>query len=51
MPLLEVRNVKPSLLLRQDAAKLPAVDWLKWMVTGAVAEDDVAKPVVLQVFA
>lgn len=37
VPLLEVRNVKPSLLLRQDVSRLPAFDWLKWLVTGAVA--------------
>ena len=37
VPLLEVRHVKPSLLLR-DAAHPPAgFDWLKWGVTAAVA--------------
>ena len=37
VPLLEVRNVKPSLLLRQDNSRLPSFDWLKWIVTGMVA--------------
>src|ERR1043165_8354347 len=37
VPLLEVRNVKPSLLLRQDVSGLPSFDWLKWTVTGVVA--------------
>ena len=37
VPLLEVRHVKPSLLLRQDVPVSPGVDWLKWGVTGAVA--------------
>ena len=37
VPLLEVRNVKPSLLLRQDNSGLPSFDWLKWIVTGMVA--------------
>jgi putative ABC transport system permease protein len=37
VPLLEVRNVKPSLLLRQDVPPMPAFDWLKWIVTAAVA--------------
>jgi putative ABC transport system permease protein len=37
VPLLEVRNVKPSLLLRQDVSRLPSFDWLKWTVTGVVA--------------
>jgi putative ABC transport system permease protein len=37
VPLLEVRNVKPSLLLRQDMPKLPSFDWLKWAVTAVVA--------------
>jgi putative ABC transport system permease protein len=37
VPLLEVRRVKPSLLLRQDIPPLPQFDWLKWMVTAAVA--------------
>ena len=30
VPLLEVRNVKPSLLLRQDVPPLPQFDWVKW---------------------
>ena len=37
VPLLEVRNVKPSLLLRQDIPSLPGIDWLKWTVTAIVA--------------
>ena len=37
VPLLEVRHVKPSLLLRQDIPPSPRFDWLKWTVTGAVA--------------
>jgi putative ABC transport system permease protein len=37
VPLLEVRNVKPSLLLRQDTSALPSFDWLKWTVTAVVA--------------
>lgn len=37
VPLLEVRLVKPSLLLRQDIPPAPRFDWLKWSVTGAVA--------------
>jgi len=36
VPLLEVRNVKPSLLLRQDIPALPHFDWLKWTVAIAV---------------
>jgi putative ABC transport system permease protein len=36
VPLLEVRNVKPSLLLRQDIPALPSFDWLKWTVATAV---------------
>ena len=36
VPLLEVRNVKPSLLLRQDVPAPASVDWLKWGVTAAV---------------
>ena len=36
VPLLEVRNVKPSLLLRQDSPALPHFDWLKWTVATAV---------------
>jgi putative ABC transport system permease protein len=37
VPLLEVRLVKPSLLLRNDVPPLGRIDWLKWGVTGAVA--------------
>jgi putative ABC transport system permease protein len=37
VPLLEVRHVKPSLLLRQDIPPMPTFDWLKWGVTAAVA--------------
>ena len=36
VPLLEVRNVKPSLLLRQDIPALPNFDWLKWIVATSV---------------
>jgi putative ABC transport system permease protein len=36
VPLLEVRNVKPSLLLRQETQSAPAFDWLKWTVAVAV---------------
>jgi putative ABC transport system permease protein len=36
VPLLEVRSVKPSLLLRQDVAAPPHFDWLKWTVATAV---------------
>ena len=37
VPLLEVRHVKPSLLLRQDTPPPAGFDWLKWGVTAAVA--------------
>jgi len=37
VPLLEVRLVKPSLLLRQDIPPAPKFDWLKWTVTLGVA--------------
>ncbi len=37
VPLLEVRLVKPSLLLRQELVAQPQFDWLKWTVTVAVA--------------
>ena len=37
VPLLEVRNVKPSLLLRQDIPSSPTFDWLKWCVAASVA--------------
>jgi putative ABC transport system permease protein len=42
VPLLEVRHVKPSLLLRQDIPPPPTLDWVKWGVTGAVAGSLVA---------
>jgi putative ABC transport system permease protein len=37
VPLLDVRQVKPSLLLRNEAPAARGVDWVKWMVTVAVA--------------
>ena len=37
VPLLEVRNVKPSLLLRQEAPAGRRFDWLKWSVAVGVA--------------
>jgi putative ABC transport system permease protein len=37
VPLLEVRLIKPSLLLRNDVPRLGRIDWLKWGVTAAVA--------------
>jgi putative ABC transport system permease protein len=37
VPLLEVRLVKPSLLLRNDVPRLGRIDWLKWGITAAVA--------------
>jgi putative ABC transport system permease protein len=37
VPLLEIRHVKPGLLLRQDASGGSGFDWLKWIVTAAVA--------------
>jgi len=37
VPLLEVRLVKPSLLLRNDVPRTGRIDWLKWGVTAAVA--------------
>jgi putative ABC transport system permease protein len=37
VPLLEVRRIKPSLLLRQETPALPQFDWLKWGVTAVVA--------------
>jgi putative ABC transport system permease protein len=36
VPLLEVRHVKPSLLLRQDIPHPAGIDWVKWGVAGAV---------------
>ena len=37
VPLLEVRHVKPSLLLRHDIPPPGQFDWFKWTVTGVVA--------------
>src|SRR5687767_6918309 len=37
VPLLDIRHVKPGLLLRQDATGSGGFDWLKWIVTAAVA--------------
>src|SRR6185436_6291461 len=37
VPLLEVRHVKPSLLLRHDIPPLARIDWVKWGVTAVVA--------------
>ena len=37
VPLLEVRNVKPSLLLRQEVPSGRRIDWLKWSVAAGVA--------------
>jgi putative ABC transport system permease protein len=42
VPLLDVRHVKPSLLLRHDIPPLARIDWLKWGVTAAVAASLVA---------
>jgi putative ABC transport system permease protein len=42
VPLLDVRNVKPSLLLRQDIPPAGRFDWLKWGVTAVVATSLVA---------
>jgi putative ABC transport system permease protein len=36
VPLLEIRNVKPSLLLRQDVGSTSRIDWVKWGVAVAV---------------
>ena len=36
VPMLEVRNVKPSLLLRQEAAAAARIDWVKWAAALAV---------------
>jgi putative ABC transport system permease protein len=36
VPLLGVRHVKPSLLLRQDVPLTSGIDWVKWCITGAV---------------
>lgn len=37
VPLLDVRHVKPSLLLRQDVPVSAGIDWLKWTVIAGVA--------------
>jgi putative ABC transport system permease protein len=37
IPLLDIRHVKPSVLLRQDFSFPRTVDWLKWCVAGTVA--------------
>jgi putative ABC transport system permease protein len=37
VPLLEVRHVKPSLLLRQDIPPTGRIDWVKWIATALVA--------------
>jgi putative ABC transport system permease protein len=37
VPLLEVRRVKPNLLLRQDVPPAPRFDWVKWVTFSAVA--------------
>ena len=37
VPLLEVRHVKPSLLLRHDIPRPLRFDWPKWIVTAGVA--------------
>src|SRR5207237_6537899 len=42
VPLLDVRHVKPSLLLRHDIPPLARVDWLKWGVTALVSSTLVA---------
>ena len=42
VPLLEVRHVKPSLLLRHEAVRRGGIDWLKWVVATAVAAGLVA---------
>ena len=36
VPLLDIRHVKPGLLLRQDAPAARGFDWLKWLVTAGV---------------
>ncbi len=36
VPLLEVRKVKPSLLLRNDATRTGGIDWVKWGVAAGV---------------
>ena len=36
VPLLDVRTVKPSLLLRQALPSLPRFDWVKWIVAATI---------------
>jgi putative ABC transport system permease protein len=42
VPLLDVRHVKPSLLLRHDIPPRARIDWMKWSVTAVVAATLVA---------
>ncbi len=42
VPLLDVRHVKPSLLLRHDIPGSPHIDWVKWSITAVVAASLVA---------
>jgi putative ABC transport system permease protein len=42
VPLLDVRHVKPSLLLRQDIQLPRRIDWPKWIASGVVAATLVA---------
>ena len=42
VPLLDVRHVKPSLLLRHDIPPPAHIDWVKWGVTAVVAASLVA---------
>jgi len=42
VPLLEVRNVKPSLLLRQDQPRPARIDWVKWGAAAGVTASLVA---------
>lgn len=42
VPLLEVRHVKPSILLRHDRPPRGAIDWPKWLTAAAVAAGLVA---------
>lgn len=37
VPLLEVRHVKPSLLLRQETTAPPGFDWVRWTTTALAA--------------
>ena len=36
VPLLDIRHVKPSLLLRQDVPRAAGIDWVKWCVAAVV---------------